>query len=142
MKVSRKIISTSPIIVESQFTMDDGQTWTVSTQDLSPEILAEIVAYGLGRILPDRTSSSDKADKLSDMQDVWAALKEGSFSKRASGSSAAEKVEAAKAKLATFASLPSEMQKALEAMQMGRSFLEGELKKAEKALQKALASKK
>ena len=142
MKVSRKIVSVSPIVVESQFVMDDGQTWTVSTKDLSPEILAEIVAYGLGRILPDRTSSSDKSDKLSDMQDVWASLKEGSFSKRASGSSAAEKVEAAKAKLATFASLPSEMQKALEAMQMGRSFLEGELRKAEKALQKALASKK
>ena len=142
MKVSRKIISVEPIIVESTFTMDDGAQWTVSTADLSPEILAEVVAYGLGRILPDRTSSSDKSDKLSDMQDVWSALKEGSFSKRASGSSAAEKVEAAKAKLATFASLPSEMQAALEAMQMGRSFLEGELKKAEKALQKALASKK
>lgn len=142
MKVSRKIISVSPIVVESTFTMDDGQTWTVSTQDLSPEILAEVVAYGLGRILPDRTSSSDKSDKLSDMQDVWSALKEGSFSKRASGSSAAEKLTAAQAKLAMFATLPSEMQTALEAMQMGKSFLEGEVKKAEKALQKALASKK
>ena len=142
MKVSRKIVSVEPIIVESTFTMDDGQTWTVSTADLSPEILAEVVAYGLGRILPDRTSSSDKSDKLSDMQDVWSALKEGSFSKRASGSSATEKLTAAQAKLAMFATLPSEMQTALEAMQMGKSFLEGEVKKAEKALQKALASKK
>ena len=137
MKTSRAIVDVNSLHITVTFEHENGEKLEVSTKELSQNMVAEILAYGLGRILPDRTSASDKGTKMEDMKAVWQDLKAGSFSRRASGSSAESKLNEAISRLEMFNNLPAELKASLEAAKMGKAFLEQAVQQATKAVARA-----
>ena len=140
MKIERSILSTSPLHVRVTFS-NDTDFAVLDSDDLSPAVLAELLAYGMGRNPNDKTAGEkNEDDKMAGIKAVIQDLKAGVTSKRASGSSAADKVADATQKLAAFAALDKTVQQAMESMKMGKAYLEAELAKAIKA-QTKLAEK-
>lgn len=138
MKITRKIVSEYPAHVIVTYTDDDGRSIVLDSSDLPANAVAELLSYGAGRFLSDRTSASDKASKMDDMQAVLDDLTNGITSKRSPGQSAQDKVEEATARLAAFNQLDANVKAAMEQMGMGKAFLEKNLSKAITAQKKAM----
>lgn len=111
-KNSNDVITTYSCTVNNNsalFTMElaDGNTLSFDSANYPPNVILELLAYGLKQKMADAVASrtakdwteSDVAEKLNGLD---AAMREGSFTSRAPGQSLLAQVEQAKAHLDTY----------------------------------------
>lgn len=125
---------------------DNGDSQTFDTQSLPPNVIAQLLAYGLKQKLVDALAPrKDKGWSDEDCQDrltgLWESMENGSFTVKAPGSSLAAKVNDMQEKLNKFLAMSPEQKATLEAIGITESDFRRNLAKAETALKKSLAKK-